>query len=156
MAAPATARFSSRPSAGARSSTLAHLAPSPRVATRTIPSTILHLNIQGYALGAKGLPEGAEATPDNTLFTMVDTSLEIGTGSKEQLRMPIISGALGSTEIARANWEHFAVGAAISGVVLTCGENVCGIDPGLAARRQRQDRRVARDASPRGRLPPLV
>ena len=45
--------------------------------------------------------------------------------------MPIISGALGSTEIARANWEHFAAGAAISGVVLTCGENVCGIDPGL-------------------------
>jgi len=33
--------------------------------------------------------------------------------------------------VARANWEHFAVGAAISGVVLTCGENVCGIDPGL-------------------------
>ncbi|MBM3133537.1 MAG: FMN-binding glutamate synthase family protein, partial [Chloroflexi bacterium] len=41
------------------------------------------------------------------------------------------TGALGSTEIARKNWEHFAVGAAISGVTLVCGENVCGIDPGL-------------------------
>ena len=29
------------------------------------------------------------------------------------------------------NWEHFAVGAAISGVTLVCGENVCGIDPQL-------------------------
>ena len=95
------------------------------------PVDYSHLNIQGYALGAKGLPEGAQATSDNTLFTLVDTSLEIGAGSKEQLSMPIISGALGSTEVARANWEHFAVGAAISGVVLTCGENVCGIDPGL-------------------------
>lgn len=95
------------------------------------PVDYSHLNIQGYALGARGLPQGVEGTPDNTLFTLVDTALEIGNRSKEQLRMPIISGALGSTEIARANWEHFAVGAAISGVVLTCGENVCGIDPGL-------------------------
>ena len=44
---------------------------------------------------------------------------------------PIFTGALGSTEIARKNWEHFAVGAAISGVTIVCGENVCGIDPGL-------------------------
>jgi glutamate synthase domain-containing protein 2 len=43
----------------------------------------------------------------------------------------MITGALGSTEIARQNWEHFAVGAAISGISLVCGENVCGIDPGL-------------------------
>jgi glutamate synthase domain-containing protein 2 len=100
------------------------------------PVDYSHLNIQGYALGAKGLPEGAEGTPDNTLFTLVDTSVEIGNTHKERLQMPIISGALGSTEIARANWEHFAVGAAISGVVLTCGENVCGIDPGLVLNAQ--------------------
>jgi glutamate synthase domain-containing protein 2 len=95
------------------------------------PVDFSHLNIQGYALGAYGLPEGVEGTPDNTLFTMVNTELEIGTKHKEKLRMPIISGALGSTEVARRNWDHFAAGAAISGVVLTCGENVCGIDPGL-------------------------
>jgi len=95
------------------------------------PVDYSHLNIHGYALGAKGLPEGVEANPDNTLFTHVNTELEIGTTHKEKLRMPIISGALGSTEIARRNWEHFAVGAAISGVVLTCGENVAGIDPDL-------------------------
>jgi glutamate synthase domain-containing protein 2 len=95
------------------------------------PVDLSHFNIMGYALGAAGLPAEAQGTPDNTLFTMVNTDLEIGTVHKEQLSMPIISGALGSTEIARANWEHFAAGAAISGVVLTTGENVCGIDPGL-------------------------
>lgn len=95
------------------------------------PVDLSHFNIMGYALGAKGLPEGVQATPDNTLFTTVDTESVIGNQNKERLRMPIISGALGSTEIARANWEHFAAGAAISGVVLTCGENVAGIDPGL-------------------------
>jgi len=47
------------------------------------------------------------------------------------MKVPIFTGALGSTEIARKNWEHFAVGAAISGVTLVCGENVCGIDPRL-------------------------
>jgi glutamate synthase domain-containing protein 2 len=47
------------------------------------------------------------------------------------MTMPVFTGALGSTEIARKNWEHFAVGAAISGVTIVCGENVCGIDPAL-------------------------
>jgi len=95
------------------------------------PVDLSHFNIHGYAMGAEGLGEGIEGTPDNTLFTMVNTDLSIGYKNKETLRMPIISGALGSTEVARRNWEHFAAGAAISGVVLTCGENVCGIDPGL-------------------------
>ncbi|HEX16385.1 MAG TPA: FMN-binding glutamate synthase family protein, partial [Deltaproteobacteria bacterium] len=45
--------------------------------------------------------------------------------------LPIFTGALGSTEIARRNWEHFAVGAAISGITIVCGENVCGVDPEL-------------------------
>ena len=93
------------------------------------PVDYSHFNIQGYALGAEGLPEGAVGTPDNTLFTMVNTEVTLGTTHTEKLKMPIISGALGSTEVARASWEHFAAGAAISGVVLTCGENVCGMDP---------------------------
>ncbi|MGB4593386.1 MAG: FMN-binding glutamate synthase family protein [Coriobacteriia bacterium] len=95
------------------------------------PVDYSHLNIMGYALGAKGLPDGVEGTPDNTLFPMVDTETEFGTTNKVKMRVPIFTGALGSTEIARKNWEHFAIGAAISGVSLVCGENVCGIDPGL-------------------------
>jgi glutamate synthase domain-containing protein 2 len=95
------------------------------------PVDYSHLNITGYALGAKGLPEGVEGTPDNTLFPLVDTETEFGYANKVRMRVPIFTGALGSTEIARKNWEHFAIGAAISGISLVCGENVCGIDPGL-------------------------
>ena len=43
--------------------------------------------------------------------------------------MPIFTGALGSTDIARKHWGSFAIGAAISGISLVIGENVCGIDP---------------------------
>ncbi len=95
------------------------------------PVDYSHLNIQGYALGAKGLPEGLEPSPDTTKFPDVDTGTEYGWDTKVKMRVPIFTGALGSTEIARKNWEHFAVGAAISGVTLVCGENVCGIDPKL-------------------------
>jgi len=95
------------------------------------PIDYSHLNIAGYALGAKGLPDGVVGDPDNTLFPMVDTETEFGYKNKVKMKVPIFTGALGSTEIARKNWEHFAVGAAISGISLVCGENVCGIDPGL-------------------------
>jgi len=95
------------------------------------PVDYSHLNIQGYALGAQGLPEGVEGNPDTAVFPKVDTEVEYGWDKKVKMRAPIFTGALGSTEIARKNWEHFAVGAAISGVTLVCGENVCGIDPGL-------------------------
>lgn len=98
---------------------------------KNYPVDYSHLNIQGYAFGAKGLPQGAEGNPDNTKFPDVDTETEYGWDTKIKMRLPIFTGALGSTEIARKNWEHFAVGAAISGVTLVCGENVCGIDPGL-------------------------
>ncbi|MFC1703215.1 FMN-binding glutamate synthase family protein [Candidatus Omnitrophota bacterium] len=95
------------------------------------PIDYSHLNIQGYAVGAKGLPKGVEPGPDTATFPAVDTETEYGWDKKVKLRVPIFTGALGSTEIARRNWEHFAVGAAISGVTLVCGENVCGIDPKL-------------------------
>ncbi|PIU40919.1 MAG: FMN-binding glutamate synthase family protein [Candidatus Omnitrophica bacterium CG07_land_8_20_14_0_80_42_15] len=95
------------------------------------PVDYSHLNIQGYAMGAKGLPKGIEGNPDTATFPAVDTETEYGWNSKVKLRVPIFTGALGSTEIARKNWEHFAIGAAISGVTLVCGENVCGIDPKL-------------------------
>jgi glutamate synthase domain-containing protein 2 len=95
------------------------------------PVDYSHLNICGYALGTKGLPVGVEGNPDNTLFPMVDTETSFGTTNKVKMKVPIFTGALGSTEIARKNWEHFAIGAAISGVSIVCGENVCGIDPEL-------------------------
>ncbi|MFH1754044.1 MAG: FMN-binding glutamate synthase family protein [Candidatus Omnitrophota bacterium] len=95
------------------------------------PADYSHINIQGYALGAKGLPKGVIAGPDTTKFPDVDTETEYGWDKKVKMRVPMFTGALGSTEIARKSWEHFAIGAAISGVTLVCGENVCGIDPKL-------------------------
>ena len=114
------------------------------------PIDYSHLNIQGYALGANGLPAGVEANPDNARFPAVNTETEYGWDKKVKMKLPIFTGALGSTEIARKNWEHFAVGAALSGVTLVCGENVCGIDPqlelnnnGKISKSPDMDRRIA-------------
>ncbi len=95
------------------------------------PVDYSHLNIHGYALGAKGLPKGVEGNPDTARFPAVSTETAYGWEKKVKMDVPIFTGALGSTEIARANWEHFAVGAALAGVTIVCGENVCGIDPEL-------------------------
>ena len=114
------------------------------------PVDYSHINIHGYALGAKGLPDGVKGDSDNALFPKVSTECEYGWDKKVKMSVPIFTGALGSTEIARKNWEHFAVGAAISGVTIVCGENVCGIDPGLVLNKDNKvvsapdmDRRIA-------------
>ena len=100
-------------------------------ADKNYPVDYSHLNIQGYARGAKGLPEGVKAGSDTAVFSKVNTETEYGWEKKVKLKIPLFTGALGSSEIARKNWEHFAIGAAISGITLVCGENVCGIDPNL-------------------------
>jgi len=100
-------------------------------ADKNYPIDYSHLNIMGYAMGAEGMPEGQVGDPDNSLFPFVNTETTYGVTNKVKLRAPMFTGALGSTEIARRNWEHFAAGAAISGITLVCGENVCGIDPDL-------------------------
>jgi glutamate synthase domain-containing protein 2 len=118
-------------------------------ADKNYPVDYSHLNIQGYAMGAAGLPPGVVVSPDTAIFPSVNTETEYGWDIKVKMKSPIFTGALGSTEIARKNWEHFAVGAAISGVTLVCGENVCGIDPqlelnsqGLIAKSPDMDRRI--------------
>jgi glutamate synthase domain-containing protein 2 len=98
---------------------------------KNYPVDYSHLNIQGYAMGAKGMPEGVEGNSDTAIFPSVNTETEYGWSSKVKMKIPVFTGALGSTEIARRNWEHFAIGAAISGITVVCGENVCGIDPEL-------------------------
>jgi glutamate synthase domain-containing protein 2 len=92
------------------------------------PVDYSHLNIMGYALGAKAIDE---ANPDKAIFPGVDTSAVYGHMHPVRMRMPIFTGALGSTDIAMKHWSGFAVGAAISGISLVVGENVCGVDPKL-------------------------
>ena len=96
-------------------------------ADKDYPVDYSHLNIMGYAFGA----EGTIADPDHATFPSVDTETSFGTTEKVKMKIPMFTGALGSTEIARKNWDHFAIGAAITGISLVCGENVCGIDPKL-------------------------
>ena len=89
------------------------------------PVDFSHFNIQGSCVGALGI----EADSDKALFSAVDISTEIGAGgNKIKLKVPFFTGALGSTEIARVNWEGAAIAIAICGAVLVCGENVCGMD----------------------------
>lgn len=100
-------------------------------ADKNYPIDYSHLNIQGYAWGARGLPDNVEGNSDNTKFPNVNVETQYGWNQKTKMKVPVFTGALGSTEIARKNWDHFAAGAAISGITLVCGENVCGIDPKL-------------------------
>jgi glutamate synthase domain-containing protein 2 len=90
------------------------------------PVDFSHFNIQGTCVGAVGI----EADSDKAVFPAVDLSTEIGAKrQKIKMRVPFFTGALGSTEIARVNWEGAAIAIAICGAVLVCGENVCGMDP---------------------------
>ena len=94
-------------------------------AQKDYPVDYSHLNILGTCVGAVGM----SADSDQAVFSAVNIETEIGTKNKMKLKSPIFTGALGSTEIARVNWDHLAAGAAISGILLVIGENVCGMDP---------------------------
>ncbi len=86
------------------------------------------LRIQGYAYGAKGLAHGLERDADDCIFPNVDLSTEFGQNIKTKCRMPLMTGALGSTFIAGKYWNSFAIGAAFIGIPIVVGENVIGID----------------------------
>lgn len=95
-------------------------------AEKDYPVDFSHFNIQGSCVGAAGI----EADPDKAIFPAVDVSTEIGAeGNEVKMKVPFFTGALGSTDIARVNWEGAAIAVAICGAVLVCGENVCGMDP---------------------------
>ncbi len=89
------------------------------------PVDFSHLNIQGTAVGSVGV----EADPDKATFLVVDTTTALGADGSIKLDFPVFTGAVGSTDIARINWTDVAVGAAISGVIVVAGENICGMDP---------------------------
>ncbi|MEW6515346.1 MAG: glutamate synthase-related protein [candidate division FCPU426 bacterium] len=86
------------------------------------------LRINGYNYGATGLPKGLSNSEDECIFPNVSLATEFGTAVKTKCRVPIMTGALGSTFIAAKYWESFAVGAALVGYPIVVGENVVGID----------------------------
>ena len=86
------------------------------------------LRIQGYAYGSHGLAPGLSKDPDDCVFPNVDISTSFGGEIKTKCRLPIMTGALGSTFIAAKYWNSFAVGAALCGFPIVVGENVVGVD----------------------------
>ncbi len=86
------------------------------------------LRIDGYVYGADGVPDGLSHSEDDCIFPNVKIEGEFGTKIKTKFRVPIMTGALGSTFIAAKYWESFAVGAALVGYPIVVGENVVGID----------------------------
>jgi glutamate synthase domain-containing protein 2 len=88
------------------------------------PVDLSHFNIMGTAVGAVGI----EANSDKATFPNVNVEAKVGQNKGIKLRMPIVIPGLGSTNVAKNNWEGLAIGAAISGIILTIGENVCGMD----------------------------
>lgn len=86
------------------------------------------LRIQGYAFGARGLREGLSRDPDDCTFPNVSVETSFGAAHKTRCRVPIMTGALGSTFIAAKYWDSFAIGAALCGFPIVIGENVVGVD----------------------------
>ncbi|WP_073615845.1 glutamate synthase-related protein [Desulfopila aestuarii] len=86
------------------------------------------LRIQGYAYGSIGLAEGLTKDADHCIFPNVDLSTEFGATIKTKTRLPLMTGALGSTFIAAKYWDGFAVGCALTGIPIVIGENVVGVD----------------------------
>jgi hypothetical protein len=82
------------------------------------------LRIQGYAYGWNG----AKGDPDKCIFPQVDISTQFGRTLPVKCRIPIMTGALGSTFVAARYWESFAIGAALAGFPIVIGENVVGVD----------------------------
>ena len=94
-------------------------------ADKDYPVDYSHFNIQGTCVGAVGI----EADSDKAVFPAVKCNTALGADGSIKMDFPVFTGAVGSTDIARINWTDVAVGAAISGVIVVAGENICGMDP---------------------------
>jgi hypothetical protein len=83
------------------------------------------MRIQGYAFGASGIDQPSE---DNCIFPNVNIETSFGNEITTKCRVPLMTGALGSTFIAAKYWGAFSAGAALAGFPVVVGENVVGVD----------------------------
>ena len=88
------------------------------------PVDLSHFSIMGTAVGAYGV----EADSDKATFPKVTIETAVGHDKGIKLKVPFVLGGMGSTNVAKQNWEGLAIGTAISGTILTIGENVCAMD----------------------------
>jgi len=89
------------------------------------PVDYSHFNIMGTAVGAVGI----EADSDKAIFPNVNLEVHFGHDKGIKFRYPWIIPGIGSTDVAKNNWEGLAIGTALAGTGLTIGENVVGMDP---------------------------
>src|SRR5512136_3266952 len=92
---------------------------------KNYPVDYSHFSIMGTAVGAHGI----EADSDKAIFPNVDLNVTLGHDLKLKFKHPWIISGIGSTNVAKNNWPGIAIGSALSGVPLTIGENVVGMDP---------------------------
>ena len=93
-------------------------------AEKTYPVDYSHFNIMGTAVGAYGI----EADSDKAIFPAVNLEVTFGYDKGIKFRYPWGIPGIGSTDIAKNNWEGLAIGSALAGTGLTVGENVVGMD----------------------------
>ena len=93
-------------------------------AEKSYPVDYSHFNIMGTAVGAHGI----EADSDKAIFPAVNLDVTFGHDGGIKFRRPWIIPGIGSTNIAKNNWEGLAIGSALAGTGLTIGENVVGMD----------------------------
>ncbi len=94
-------------------------------AEKTYPVDLSHFTIMGTCVGAQGV----DPDPDKAIFPNAKLERQIGHDKGIKVRFPVVIPGLGSTSVAKNNWEGLAIGAALSGILLTVGENVCAMDP---------------------------
>nr|VFK40971.1 MAG: glutamate synthase (NADPH) GltB2 subunit [Candidatus Kentron sp. SD]VFK46762.1 MAG: glutamate synthase (NADPH) GltB2 subunit [Candidatus Kentron sp. SD]VFK80214.1 MAG: glutamate synthase (NADPH) GltB2 subunit [Candidatus Kentron sp. SD] len=87
------------------------------------------LRINGFCYGSKGMPSGLSRGEDDCIFPNASIETSFGKKFKTKARVPLMTGALGSTFIAAKYWDSFATGAALVGFPIVVGENVVGVDP---------------------------
>ena len=92
---------------------------------KTYPLDYSHFNIMGTTVGAQGI----DANSDKAIFPAVDLEVVFGHDNGIKFRYPWIIPGIGSTDIAKNNWDGLAIGSALAGTGLTIGENVVGMDP---------------------------
>jgi glutamate synthase domain-containing protein 2 len=102
-------------------------------AEKAYPVDYSHFNIMGTAVGAHGIAEDS----DKAIFPAVDLEVALGHDRKIRFRYPWLIPGIGSTNIAKNNWEGLAIGSALAGTGLTIGENVVGMDPETVLRNGR-------------------
>ncbi len=76
-------------------------------AEKTFPVDYSHLSIMGTAVGAHGV----EADSDKAIFPAVDIGVTFGHDNGLKFKMPFIIPGLGSTNVAKNNWEGLAIGS---------------------------------------------